>query len=70
VWADPDLDDAASALQQIHANPAEAALRGEQASADILSRYSPPAVATIVAGRVDWIGERLTTLHISGRFVE
>jgi glycosyltransferase involved in cell wall biosynthesis len=70
VWADPDLDDAASALRQIHARPAEAALRGERASADILSRYSPLAVGMIVAGRVAWIGERLTALHMSGRFVE
>jgi len=70
VWADPDLDDAASALQRIHAHPAEAAQRGERASADILSRYSPLAVATVIAARVAWIGERLTALQMSGRFVE
>lgn len=70
VWADPDIDDAASALQRIYASPAEAAQRGERASADILSRYSAAAVAAIVAGRAVWIGERLTALHMSGRFVE
>ena len=70
MWADPNIDDAAAALKQIHTHPAEAAQRGERASADILSRYSPPAVAPVVAGRLAWIGERLTALHMHGRFVE
>jgi hypothetical protein len=36
----------------------------------MLARYSPMAVATIVASRLAWIGERLTVLNVSGRFDE
>jgi glycosyltransferase involved in cell wall biosynthesis len=69
-WAEPDLDDAAAALRQVHSQPGEAARRGEQASADILAKYAAPAVAAVVARRVGWISDRLALLHMSGRFLE
>jgi glycosyltransferase involved in cell wall biosynthesis len=70
LWAEPDIDDAAAALQQIHAHPDDAALRGARASADILARYSPVAVGAVIARRVAWIQQRLTVLHASVRFSE
>jgi hypothetical protein len=66
VWAEPSLDDAASAMQRIAAEPQHARLVGERASADILSRYSPFAAGAVAANRIAWIGDRLR--HADGPY--
>jgi glycosyltransferase involved in cell wall biosynthesis len=59
VWAEPDLEDAARAMRAVRERPAEAALRGERARADIAVRYSPVAIAKLVGERIARIGDRL-----------
>jgi glycosyltransferase involved in cell wall biosynthesis len=59
VWAEPSLDDAAAAMQRIVADPLNARLVGERASADILARYSPLAAGAVAANRIAWISDRL-----------
>jgi glycosyltransferase involved in cell wall biosynthesis len=64
LWAEPDLDHAAHALRSIRERPEEAAQRGRRAAADIVSRYSPLAVARAIAdrlARIDAQGRRLSS---------
>jgi glycosyltransferase involved in cell wall biosynthesis len=58
TWAEPDLDAAAHAMRTVYDKPQQAALLGERARADIVSRYSATAVAGIVAARLRRIAER------------
>lgn len=54
-WAEPDLDAAAHAMRTIWREPRKAASLGERARADVLSRYSPAAVARVAAARLDHV---------------
>lgn len=60
VWADPDLDAAATAMRQIADDPAEALRRGAAARAHLQRTRSIEASA-------DWVRAELTAAHASWR---
>lgn len=55
-WAQPDVDQAAALMRRVYLDQREAGIRGRRARADILTRHSPEARATI-------IGERLAAIR-------
>jgi Glycosyl transferases group 1 len=56
VWAEPDLDHAASLMRHVFESQTEARQRGEIAKRDLLERHSPA-----VAGAI--MGQRLSIVH-------
>lgn len=54
-WADPDVDHAAERLREVVEQPAEAARRGSQGRADILTRHSPQVCGQRIAQRLSAI---------------
>jgi len=55
VWAEPDLDHAASLMQSVVANPEEARARGQKAAEDIRAWYDPALAGTEIANRLKLI---------------
>jgi glycosyltransferase involved in cell wall biosynthesis len=56
VWAEPDLDHAASLMRNVFESQAEARQKGQTARRDVLKRHSPA-----VAGAI--MGQRLSIVH-------
>lgn len=54
-WAEPDLDEAASAMRYVYEHPEEARLIGEQARQDIRERHSLDRTAAFVTERLNAI---------------
>ncbi len=51
-WADPDVEDAAKRLREVVEQPTEAARRGAQGRADILTHHSPEVCGRRIAQRL------------------
>jgi glycosyltransferase involved in cell wall biosynthesis len=59
VWADPDLDHAASLMRQVHSEPDEARKRGQLARSDVLARHSPSRAGAEMSQRLGLVRDRL-----------
>lgn len=53
LWADPDIDAAASLLREVYDNPRLAAAVGQRAQADMERSHSPKARATFIQERIE-----------------
>jgi glycosyltransferase involved in cell wall biosynthesis len=60
VWAEPDVDEAASLMRHVVAHPDEAQQRGERARRDILEGWSVQAVSQRIGTRLNEIAQRET----------
>jgi glycosyltransferase involved in cell wall biosynthesis len=52
VWADPDIEEAASLMRHVYENPGEAAERAQRARLDIESKLSPEVCGRFVTERI------------------
>jgi glycosyltransferase involved in cell wall biosynthesis len=52
IWAEPDVDHAASLMRQVYEHPEEGRARGERAAAHMRDHFSPAAVGAIMAERI------------------
>lgn len=57
-WAEPDLDAAARFMRIVVDDPARAAALGARARRDIMSRYSTPAIGSMMADRLHQLHDR------------
>jgi glycosyltransferase involved in cell wall biosynthesis len=55
-WASPNVDHAASLMQHVYENPAEARMRGRKARAYMLQNHSTAAVGSKIADRLRELG--------------
>jgi glycosyltransferase involved in cell wall biosynthesis len=53
LWAEPDLDQAASLMRHVYEKPDEARQRGQRARQDIVTHHSPESTAEFIANRLD-----------------
>jgi glycosyltransferase involved in cell wall biosynthesis len=51
-WAEPDLDQAAHLMREVHAAPAAGRARAQRARADVLTRHAPAAAGRAMADRL------------------
>lgn len=61
LWAEPDLNHAASLMRRVWENPDEAKARGERARQDIERTLSPEAVGKIMRARFEGLAEAPAT---------
>jgi len=54
-WSDPDLDDAAKAMQFVFANDIDVRLRAQRAKADMVNYYSPAIAGRLIGDRLAYI---------------
>lgn len=59
VWAEPDLDHAASLMRHVFESQAEARQHGQAARRDLLERHSPAAAGAIMGQRLSIVHEML-----------
>lgn len=59
MWAQPDVDHAASLMSSVFADPQQARERGERARRDMLERHSPAVAGEIMERRLLWVHRRL-----------
>ena len=52
MWAEPDVEQAASLMRQLYELPEEGRARGARAAAHMRQHFSPDAVGAIMAGRI------------------
>jgi glycosyltransferase involved in cell wall biosynthesis/SAM-dependent methyltransferase len=58
IWAEPDLDHAATLMRRVFENTEDAAGKGKRAAADIRRTHSPEAAGTVIEARLKKISER------------
>lgn len=59
TWADPDIEQAASLMQQVFADPAQARARGQIGRRDVLERHAPEVAGGQMEARLRMTFERL-----------
>lgn len=60
VWAEPDIDAAASMLRELYEHPVQGRERGRVAASDIRRDFAPRTVANKIIARLELIGARAT----------
>lgn len=68
IWADPDIDHAASLMRYVFDNPYVAKQVGMRASSEIQSLLSPQAVGRKIRSRLKYIMKRMNQVPRSNRF--
>jgi glycosyltransferase involved in cell wall biosynthesis len=70
VWAEPDIDHAASLMQSVFENYQEAQKTGKIAAKEIRSLLNPQAVGIKIKNRLEFIRAHLNHTQLSNRFHE
>jgi len=70
VWAEPDIDHAASLMQFVFENYEEAQKTGKIAAKEIRSLLNPQAVGRKIKNRLEFIMAHLNHTQLSNRFHE
>jgi len=70
VWAEPDVDHAATLMQYVFNNYQAAQAVGDRAAKEISSLLSPPTVGKKIRSRLEFIMKTRSNSHLSNRYLE